>query len=578
MNTDINKIVKKLYQVEKPIILTNPKNDFGDYSTTIALELAKELHLSPRDIAQAISDELQKNSHYYDVSVAGPGFINFRVYAHVLADELARQWNENNDFGSSNIGNNKTVIVEYPSNNMAKPYSIGHLRPGSQGWTIKKLHDKMGWRVITDNHLGDYGTPFGVWAVGFLKYSNDEALRNDGVYELGRVYIKTKEALKNESNSGGHELADAVQDWLLKLEQGDEEATAYNERFREISLTHIHQVMKRLKIYTDYEYGEAFFAPMGKKIVADLLDKNIAQQNEDGSIIIDITEQGIKTPVLVQKSNGAALYATNDLATIIFREKEFNPDRVVYAVGDEQSFYFKQLFAVAKKLSIETDLFHLSFGLIDQINEDGQREKMSSRKGVVLLEELLDTAENKAREIVTKRNNDGTSRINENEETVSDEDIKKIALAAIKFTDFTADRRTNILFNWDTIFSLSGFSGPSVQYAVVRINKILNSEKSALVTNSNNDGDYDYEAEKAIIIKLLQYPDILLLAYNNYEPHRIATYLYELARQMNRYYETTRIKDSADDAKVYRLQILEKVSYVMTDGLDILGIEVPERM
>ena len=574
MNTDINKIVKKLYQVEKPIILTNPKNDFGDYSTTIALELAKELHLSPRDIAQAISDELQKNSHYYDVSVAGPGFINFRVYAHVLADELARQWNENNDFGSSNIGNNKTVIVEYPSNNMAKPYSIGHLRPGSQGWTIKKLHDKMGWRVITDNHLGDYGTPFGVWAVGFLKYSNDEALRNDGVYELGRVYIKTKEALKNESNSWGHELADAVQDWLLKLEQGDEEATAYNERFREISLTHIHQVMKRLKIYTDYEYGEAFFAPMGKKIVADLLDKNIAQQNEDGSIIIDITEQGIKTPVLVQKSNGAALYATNDLATIIFREKEFNPDRVVYAVGDEQSFYFKQLFAVAKKLQIETELVHLSFGLIDQINEDGVREKMSSRKGVVLMEELLNTAEEKAKEIVQQR---GDSADDTLQDSVSQEDIEKISLGAIKFSDFTADRRTNILFDWNSIFSLSGFSGPSVQYAAVRINKIIKSE--ALADNQDlSKSNYDYVTEKDIILKVLEYPVALKQAYKNLEPHKIATYLYELAREMNRYYESTRIKDSPDDIKACRIEILKKVSYVFSDGLNILGIEVPERM
>jgi arginyl-tRNA synthetase len=267
-------------------------------------------------------------------------------------------------------------------------------------------------------------------------------------------------------------------------------------------------------------------------------------------------------PLLVQKSNGAALYATTDLATMLYREETWHPDRVIYAVGSEQQFYFSQLFAMAKKLGIQTELVHLWFGLIDQINDDGTREKMSSRKGVVLMEELLNTAEDKAREIVAGRD-------------VSDEDIKKIALGAVKFSDFAADRRTNILFDWNNIFALTGFSGPYIQYASVRVNKIL------LDTNINTDVDsssYDYEAEKAVIAKLLEYPQVIRLAARDLEPHKIATYLYELAKELNRYYETTRIAESELVEKTARIQLLQKVSHIFAHGLNVLGIEVPEKM
>ncbi|RKW00326.1 MAG: arginine--tRNA ligase, partial [Candidatus Saccharimonas sp.] len=317
---------------------------------------------------------------------------------------------------------------------MAKPYSVGHLRPGNQGWAAKKLLEFSGWKVITDNHLGDYGTPFGIWVVGFKMFSNDEKLAERGVYELGDVYIKTKAAIKEQGEGG--EIEKQAEEWLLKLEKGDNEAIEFSNRFKEISLKHIHDVMARLKISTDYEYGEAFFAPKGKAAVRKLIESGVAVQNEDGSVIVPLEEYGFDVPLLVQKSNGAALYATNDLATILFREEEFAPDKVVYAVGAEQQFYFSQIFAMAKKLGIKTDLYHLWFGVIDQLNEDGTREKMSSRKGVVLMEELLDKAEERAREIVAGRD-------------ISEEDVKKIALGAIKFSDFAADRRTNILFDWE---------------------------------------------------------------------------------------------------------------------------------
>jgi arginyl-tRNA synthetase len=401
----------------------------------------------------------------------------------------------------------------------------------------------------------------GIWITGFLALSSDEALEKDGVYELGRVYIDMKLALSEEKNRGESVLADQVQEWLLKFEAGDEAAMSYSQRFNRISLQHIHDVMNRLNIATDFELGEAFFAPKGKAAVQTLLEQGAAIQNEDGSIIVPL--EGFDVPLLVQKSNGAALYATSDLATILYREQQWHPDKVIYAVGAEQQFYFTQLFAMAKKLGITTELIHLWFGTIDQVNEDGVRQKMSSRKGVILMEELLDRAEQYARTIVAGR-------------TIDETDVKKIALGAIKFSDFIADRRTNILFDWDHIFALSGFSGPYVQYAAVRLNKILKEHGNGTTYAES----YDYETEKAVLVKILDYPQVIRLSTRDLEPHRIASYLYELAREMNRYYEVTPVAtgDVSDEQKSARLGVIAKVSQVFAHGLSILGIEVPSQM
>lgn len=562
MESKIAQIIKELFDVEVSVVLTRPDPQFGDFATNVALQLAGKVGKNPREVADAIAAKLQETGEFSEVSVAGPGFINLRVPAVALARVLNDNWKPT--YGGNNDGADRVVVVEYPSPNMAKPYSVGHLRPANQGWAAKRLMEVTGWRVITDNHLGDYGAPFGAWATGFLKYSSDEALEKGGVYELGRVYIAIKKALKEEKEQGGTALADEVQQWLLKLENGDEEAVSYSYRFNKVSLEHIHAVMERMKISTQYELGEAFFVPQGKEAVQQLLDKKVAVQNEDGSIIVPLDEYGFDVPLLVQKSNGAALYATSDLATILYREKHWQPDRVIYAVGAEQQFYFSQLFAMAKKLGIKTELIHLWFGTIDQLNEDGTREKMSSRKGVVLMEELLDQAEAKAREVVKGRE-------------ISKEDIAKIALGAIKFSDFISDRRTNILFDWQTIFALSGFSGPYIQYAAVRVNRILSEYGPGEATSAE---DYDFEPEKALIAKLLEYPDAVRLAARDLEPHRIAGYLYELGRELNRYYEATPIAtgDVADEVKWRRLGVLGKVSHVFEHGLSILGIEIPSQM
>ena len=554
----INQLIEEKFNIKTEVSLTRPRPEFGDFATNIAMQLAGKLSKNPRKIAEELAGELSKNEIFENVEIAGPGFLNLRVSAKKLEKILSQEFSDR--FGSNNEGEGKLALIDGPSPNMAKPYSVGHLRPGNQGWAAKKLLEFSGWKVITDNHLGDYGTPFGIWVVGFEMFSNEERLAKRGVYELGDVYIKTKAAMKEQGEGG--EIEKKAEEWLLKLENGDEEALNYSNKFKEISLKHIHDVMARLKISTDYEYGEAFFAPKGKAAVQKLIESGVAVQNEDGSVIVPLEEYGFDVPLLVQKSNGAALYATNDLATILFREEEFAPDKVIYSVGAEQQFYFSQIFAMAKKLGIKTDLYHLWFGVIDQLNEDGTREKMSSRKGVVLMEELLDKAEERAREIVAGRD-------------VSEEDVKKIALGAIKFSDFTADRRTNILFDWENIFALTGFSGPYVQYSAVRVNNILRKEQNFELVDFE---EYDFEAEKNIILQLLAFPETVKMAVRDLEPHKISKYLYDLAREMNRYYEKTRVSDAPEIEKSARLTLLKKVSKTFENGLDLLGIEIPEKM
>lgn len=554
----INQLIEEKFNIKTEVSLTRPRPEFGDFATNIAMQLVGKLSKNPREIAEELAGELSKNEIFENVEIAGPGFLNLRVSAKKLEKILSQEFSDR--FGSNNEGEGKLALIDGPSPNMAKPYSVGHLRPGNQGWAAKKLLEFSGWKVITDNHLGDYGTPFGIWVVGFEMFSNEERLAKRGVYELGDVYIKTKAAMKEQGEGG--EIEKKAEEWLLKLENGDEEALNYSNKFKEISLKHIHDVMARLKISTDYEYGEAFFAPKGKAAVQKLIESGVAVQNEDGSVIVPLEEYGFDVPLLVQKSNGAALYATNDLATILFREEEFAPDKVIYSVGAEQQFYFSQIFAMAKKLGIKTDLYHLWFGVIDQLNEDGSREKMSSRKGVVLMEELLDKAEERAREIVAGRD-------------VSEEDVKKIALGAIKFSDFTADRRTNILFDWENIFALTGFSGPYVQYSAVRVNNILRKEQNFELVDFE---EYDFEAEKNIILQLLAFPETVKMAVRDLEPHKISKYLYDLAREMNRYYEKTRVSDAPEIEKSARLTLLKKVSKTFENGLDLLGIEIPEKM
>ena len=557
LKTQIKDIIKALYDIDDAQVDFSevPANIAGDYSTNIAMRLAKRVGKNPRQVAEEIIAQLGDD---YIFTIAGPGFINVEVSAKKLQEKLAAEFSDN--YGSNDSGKGKTAIVEFPSTNMAKPYSVGHLRPGTQGWATKKLLEANGWKVITDNHLGDTGTPFGVWVVGFLR--SGKSLDDVTIYDLGQIYIDTKKALKDEAAEGKHELADQTQEWLQKLEAKDPEAVQYSERFNKISLDHIHDVMKRMSINTDLELGESFYAEPGKELVRKFLAEGKFEQNEDGSVICRLDEAGIDVPMLVLKSNGTALYATTDLACMFYRKDNYKPDLVVYCVGAEQKFYFEQLFAMGKKLGLEQKNFHLWFGTIDVVNDEGKREKMSSRKGVVLLEAMLDDAEARVRK------NFANSEL-------SDEDVRRIATGAIKFSDFVADRKMGILYDPDKIFALTGFSGPFCQYADVRLRRILEKNKDFTRVDFS---DYDFAAEKDLLIQINKFPELVSSVVEKLELHKIAAYCFELAQDLNRYYEKTPISQAEDKERSARLWLIEKADFVLSKALDLLGVEIPEKM
>lgn len=552
--------IKEEFDIDADVELTHPNEQFGDYASNVALKLAKQLNQNPRQIADTICQKLSTVKGVDSVAVAGPGFINIKISSKQIATNLqfALKNAPNGVFGASVIGKGKTVVCEFPSPNMAKPFSVGHIRSGVQGWAVAQLMQMMGYKVVTDNHLGDSGAPFGKWVVGFLRHSSDQQLKKDGIYELSRIYIKITKELQDEKTAGQATLANEVQQWLKKLEGGDKQAVLYSKRFNEISIEHMHDVLGKLGITTDYELGESYYINSAQKLVDELLKTGIATLS-DGAVIVDIKDLGIDTPMLLRKANGAALYATTDLATIQYRQEKWSPAKVFIHTGQEQAFYFRQLAAVAKKSGFDDVIQHLWHGLVDQLDESGNRQKMSSRKGVILLEELLNEAHKKAAAL-TK---DG-----------SKDDIHAVAMAAVKFANFTSDRKNGVLFDWDSMFSVQGFSGPAVQYAAVRIGSIL----AKADHEAQPAKDYDWKTEHNLLRKVSDYPDLLLGLHDSYEMHHVAAYAYELAKELNRYYELVNVLKSDKNAKESRLWLLAQVRMVLVSSLDLLGIPTPDKM
>lgn len=532
----------------------NPK--FGADFAAPFFSLAKELSKSPQDIAEIVRNELTNEA--IDKLDVASGYLNIWLKPEVLANGLATDLSGGQEYGNSDEGAGKTVVVDFIGLNLSKPFSVGHLRPTVQGAALINLYRTLGYEVIGDSHLGDWGTPFGMWVVGYEKWGSEEALAKDGAYELGRLYVKFREESEKDEA-----LIDEAKAWLKKLEEGDSTAIEYKDRFSKISLDHMNTVLERLDVKADENLGESFYIEESKKLVEQLITDGVAIKQEDGSVIVSLEDHGIDTPILLQKSDGSLLYATTDVQTIRYRKEMWDPVKIIYSVGGEQQFHFRQVFALADKLGYQMELAHPWFGTVDEIDEDGKRSKMSSRKSTALLENLLEKAEEKAQE-VTK-------------EDISPEDQAKIAVGAIKFNDFAQSRQTNILFDWDRMFSLSGYSSVYVQYAVVRVNSIFSSQNIER-TQSIEGLEYDWQAEKPLLSILAQYPDVVKAAAHEYEPSKVASFSYELAKAWNKYYENYSIKDSEGDTRQARSWLAGNVASTLTNSLALLGIEIPEKM
>lgn len=520
---------------------------------------ARQLKASPQEIANSLAEKLSVPEAASIEAVSG--YLNIKLQPSYLVSALLQDTQLHKTYGFITQTEPEAVVVDFIGLNLAKPFSVGHLRPTVQGWVLVNLYRALGYNVVGDNHLGDWGTPFGMWAAAFTLWGDEAKLAEDGVYELGRLYVLFRKESKDKP-----ELLDEAKAWLKKLEVKDQEAVVLQERFSAISIAHMHEVLGRLDIIPDENIGESFYIPKVEAYLDDLIARGLAIEQEDGTIIVKLEEYGIETPILLRKSDGSYLYASTDILTIDYRIERWKPKKIIYSVGQEQQFHFKQVFALADKLGYNVELEHAWFGLIEEIGEDGNRRKMSSRSGISYLEQLLDLAESKARSMLP------------DDSEVSDNDIRLIANAAIKFSDFSQSRKLNILFDWDTMFSLTGYSGPYLQYAAVRARAILQKAEQMSDTKSIVIEGYDWEAEHELLWLAYRYPRELEAAATQNEPFVIAAYCFEVAKALNRYYENHQVLSAEHDVRDKRLWTVGLIESILTSALGILGIYVPERM
>ncbi len=531
----------------------------GDYSTNVALTQAKKAGVNPKVLAEKIVAhiEKQKPSQISKVEIAGPGFINFFLSRDFFAQSIKDIIETKDTFGSGRK-NNKKVVVEYSSPNIAKPFTIGHLRSTIIGDSISNILTFLGYDVIRDNHLGDWGTQFGKMTVAFEKWGSLEELRNaeHKMKYLVDLYVRFHdEAEKNPA------LEDEARARFTALEQGEEKAVlVYNEMIK-YSLEYFQTIYKRLNVSSfDTALGESFFGPFIPAVMAELEAKSLVEESEGAQVVFfEKNAQGKEKypPALIKKKDGSTLYATRDLATDKYRIDTYGKDvTIVNEVGMEQSLYFKQLFEIERMLGwvVPGQRVHVAHGLYRF--SDG---KMSTRKGnVIWLEDILN-------EVIKRA-----------EEHNADKAVAEaVGVGALKFNDLKRESSQDIVFDWDEMLNLKGDSGPYVQYVHARTCSLLNKAKEASVVAAfSNVPETIFDIERF----LYRFPEVVARAGALYSPNILALYLLEIASRFNSFYAQGQIVSTDESSSSYKVAITEACKEVLRIGLTLLGIKTPEKM
>lgn len=544
--------------IEKIVsLLENPKSsEHGDIAFP-AFALAKAFRKAPQQIATDLGETVH-SPIVEKIEVVGP-YLNFFLNKKEVSSAVLKEILEKGPhYGDAEIGGNRNVPIDMSSPNIAKPISMGHLRSTVIGNALANILTKVGFNPIKINHLGDWGTQFGKLIVGYKLWGSEEAVKNDPIVELLRLYVKFHEEAEEKP-----ELDDEAREWFKKLEDGDQEAQRLWKWFREESLKEFNHVYERLDITFDSFDGEAFYNDKMQEVMDLLEEKNVLTVN-DGATIVDLEKYNLN-PALIKKSDGATLYITRDLAAAIYRKRTYDFAMSLYAVGNEQSHHFKQLKAVLKEMGYDwaDDMHHIPFGLITQGGK-----KLSTRKGkIVLLEEVLDDAVASALEQIEEKNTDLP-----NKEIIADQ----VGIGAVVFHDLKNDRLNNFDFTIEEVVRFEGETGPYVQYTRARAMSII--RKSGI---AGIDTTADYPLDDAYsweIIKLLEsYPDDVQRAYEKFEPSVIAKHAIHLAQAFNKYYANSKVL--ADDAqKPARLALVQSVATILKEDLRLLGVQAPDQM
>ncbi len=557
--TEINEKELETY-IETP---KDTKN--GDYSFP-CFRLAKELKKAPPVIANEIKEklkqELKENNEIEKIEVVG-GYLNFFVNRSILAQEVLEEVSKSEEYGKTEMGKEKNIVIDYSAPNIAKPFHIGHLRSTVIGGALYNIYKYLGYNVTGVNHLGDYGTQFGKLIEGYKLWGEEYNIEEDPINELTKIYIRINEACKQNE-----QILENCRNNFKKLEDGDPYCVEIWKKFRELSLKEFQKVYDLLGNKFDSWNGESFYSDKMPEII-DILNKSGKLVESQGAKIIDLEDKGINTPCIIEKTNGSTTYATRDLAAIMYRARTYDFDKALYVTSYEQTLHFKQVFEVAKLLGLDEKytkgLEHVSFGMV--LLPTG---KMSTREGnVVKLEELLNEAISRAKEIIEQKNPEL-----ENKEEVA----KKVGIGAVIFNDLSGARIKDEIFDWDTILNFQGETGPYIQYTYVRTKSVL--EKAGYMPKfedvkiENLLDEYSLE-----ILKLIyNFEDTLIQVTEKNEPSILSRYLIDLAKAYSSFYNENKIIVDDKDVQNARVYLTYATGKVLKQGAELLGMQMPENM
>ena len=554
--SELAKVIDSLDQDAILNLLEQPKSsDLGDIAFP-AFSLAKVERKAPQAIAADIAEKIDQSA-FEKVVATGP-YVNFFLDKSKISDQVIKSVIEAGaDYGQQDEGHGQNITIDLSSPNIAKPFSVGHLRSTVIGDALSNIFRKMGYNTIKINHLGDWGKQFGLLMVAYKKWGSKEAVEANPIDELLKLYVRINAEIENDP-----ELDDEGRLWFKKLEDGDPEATELWQWFRDESLVEFNRIYKLLGVEFDSLNGEAFYNDKMDEAVQILEDKGLLKESK-GASIVELDDVNLP-PAMIKKSDGATLYITRDIATAIYRARTYNFVKNIYAVGQEQSNHFRQLKAVLKKMGFDwsDDMVHVDFGLVTK-----NRQKLSTRKGnIILLEPTLQEAISRAKAQIEEKNPEL-----ENKEEVA----HAVGVGAVKFYDLKTDRRNGYDFDLEAMVSFEGETGPYVQYAYARIQSIL---RKANFTPST-DATYSLsDPESWEIIKLLQdFSRVVKRAAENYDPSLIAKYAINLAQAFNKYYAHTRILDESPERES-RLVLSYSTAVVLKEALRLLGVDAPEKM
>ncbi|MFR4998318.1 arginine--tRNA ligase [Clostridium paraputrificum] len=534
-----------------------PRPEMGDYAFP-CFQLAKVMRKAPNMISGELAENINKDG-FEKVEQLGP-YVNFFVDKGVFSkNTIEKVLEEGDNYGSSNIGEGKNVCVEYSSPNIAKPFHVGHLFTTAIGNALYKMYKKEGYNAIGINHLGDWGTQFGKLISAYHRWVDEEALEADPIKELLRIYVKFHDEAEKDPS-----LEDEGRAYFKALENGDPKAEALWKRFRDLSLKEFERVYDILGVNFDSYNGEAFYNDKMDVVVNELKEKKLLVESNGAQVVM--LEDYNMPPCIVLKADGASIYATRDLAAAMYRKKTYDFYKSIYVVGTPQALHFKQVFKVLELAGHDwaNDCVHVGFGLVKFADR-----KLSTRKGeVVLLDDLIRESVEKTLEVINEKNPEL-----ENKEEVA----KKIGVGAVIFTYLKNSREKDIVFDWKEILSFDGETGPYVQYAYARAKSIL--RRAEGISKEVDYSKLSSKEEFELVKTLDNFKNQILLALDKLEPSIVTRYTIEVAKAFNKFYNAHSILNLEDEVlKATRLKLVEASAQVIKNGLDLLGIDVVEKM